>query len=79
VPERVPVPLPWYTNVTPPGRVPLSVRLAAGEPEVVTLKVPATPTVKVVLSALVIAGDWPMVRATLPGWRPCKWRDQDDA
>ena len=43
-------------NVTPVGRVPVSDSVAAGNPVVVTVKVPAVPIVNVVLAALVIAG-----------------------
>ncbi len=58
VPASVAVPLPLSANVTPPGKVPVSLRLGVGEPVVVTVKLPAAPTVKLVLSALVIAGAW---------------------
>jgi hypothetical protein len=50
--------LPLFTNVTPPGRAPVSESEAAGEPAVVTEKVPAEPVVNVVLLALVMAGAW---------------------
>ena len=56
VPLRVAVPLPLSLNVTGLGSDPDSVRLGLGEPVVVTVNVPALPTVKVVLFALVIAG-----------------------
>ena len=42
-------------NVTPLGRVPLSLSVGVGKPVVVTVKLPAAPTVKVVLLALVMA------------------------
>jgi hypothetical protein len=42
--------------VTPLGRAPVSVKVGVGVPVVVTENVPAVPTVKVVLLALVIAG-----------------------
>ena len=42
------------TKVTPPGSVPLSLKVGIGTPESVTLNVPAAPTVNVVLLALVI-------------------------
>ena len=42
-------------NVTPLGSVPVSVNVGAGLPVAVTVNVPAVPTVKVVLFALVIA------------------------
>ena len=53
------------TNVTPVGRVPVSVSVGVGIPVVVTVKLPAVPTVKVVLVALVIAGAWLTVRVKL--------------
>src|SRR6266478_6280803 len=56
VPLSVPVPLPLSRNVTPAGKVPLSVMIGVGNPVVVTLNVPATPTWKVAVFALVIAG-----------------------
>src|SRR5262249_6054828 len=56
VPLRVPVPLPLSTNVTPSGRaVPLRVIGGVGVPVVVTVKVPAWPTVNLAALALVIA------------------------
>ena len=55
VPLNVPV---EAVNVTPPGSVPELVSVGAGVPVAVTLNVPAVPTVKVVLLALVIAGAW---------------------
>jgi len=59
VPLSVPVPFPLSLNVKPPGKAtPPLVRPGAGEPVVVTANVPAVPTVKVVLLALVIAGAW---------------------
>jgi hypothetical protein len=42
-------------NVTPEGRVPLSASVGAGKPVAVTVKVPAAPTVNMVLLALVMA------------------------
>ena len=53
---RVAVLSPLSTNVTPVGRVPVSVGAGVGNPVVVTVKVPDVPTVNVVLPALVIAG-----------------------
>jgi hypothetical protein len=50
------VPFPLSVNVTPPGRAPVSERAGVGDPVLVTLNVPAAPTEKVVLAALVIAG-----------------------
>ena len=55
VPEMVAVPLPLSLKVTGFGNDPESLRVGVGEPVVVTVKVPAVPTVKVVLLALVIA------------------------
>jgi len=46
-------------KVTGLGNDPDSLRAGVGEPVVVTLKVPAVPTVKVVLVALVILGAVP--------------------
>src|SRR5271157_611600 len=62
VPLSVAVPLPLSTNVTPPGKLPVSLRLACGKAVVVTVKLPAAPTMKVVLLALVMAGAWLTVR-----------------
>jgi hypothetical protein len=62
VPLSVAVPLPWSMNVTPAGNTPASVIGATvGNPVVVTVNVPALPTAKVVVLALVIAGAWPTV------------------
>src|SRR5258708_35463257 len=55
VPLRTPVDA---LNVTPLGRAPTSLSVGVGEPVVVTVKLPAAPTVKVVLLALVMAGAW---------------------
>ena len=64
---RVAVPSPLSVNVTPLGKAPFSVRLGVGEPVVVTVKVLAAPTVKVVLLALVmIAGAWLTVSWVVP-------------
>jgi hypothetical protein len=54
----VAVPLPLSLKVTPGGRAGLesSVSAAVGRPVVVTVKVPALPTGKVIELALVIAG-----------------------
>jgi hypothetical protein len=57
VPLSVPV---EAVNVTPPGSVPASVSVGAGDPVAVTLNVPAVPTVKAVLFALVIDGAVPV-------------------
>ena len=43
-------------NVTPEGNAPDSDSVGVGVPVAVTLNVPATPTVKVVLEALVMEG-----------------------
>ena len=50
------VPFPLFVNVTPLGRGPDSLIVAAGVPLVVIVKLPAAPTENVVLAALVIAG-----------------------
>jgi hypothetical protein len=56
VPLSVAVPFPLFANVTPLGNAPASVRDGVGAPVVVTVKLPAVPTVNDVLLALVIAG-----------------------
>src|SRR5580658_173586 len=61
VPESIP-PL----NVTPVGRVPDSVIVGAGKPVAVTVKVPATPLVKVVRDGDVMAGAW--VTVSVKAW-----------
>jgi hypothetical protein len=43
-------------KVTPLGSAPDSLRDGVGDPVVVTVKLPAPPTMKVVVPALVIAG-----------------------
>ena len=48
--------MPLSMNDTPVGSVPLSVNAAAGKPLVVTVKLLASPTVKVVLAALEMLG-----------------------
>src|SRR5207245_7880099 len=45
-------------KVTPEGNVPASLKVGAGKPVAVTVKLPAVPTVNVVLLALVMAGAW---------------------
>jgi hypothetical protein len=45
-------------KVTPLGKVPVSLNVGAGKPLAVTVNVPAVPTWKVVLLALVMAGTW---------------------
>ena len=64
VPASVAVPSPLSVKVTPVGNVPVETTRAGlvGKPLVVTPKVPPTPTLNVVLSALVIAGAWSTVR-----------------
>jgi hypothetical protein len=57
VPLAVGVPLRVAAlNVTPPGSAPDSAILGVGEPVAVTVNEPATPSVNVVLFALVMAG-----------------------
>ena len=56
MPANVAVPFPLSLKVTPLGSVPVSVSDGVGVPVVVTEKVLAVPTVKVVLLALVIDG-----------------------
>jgi hypothetical protein len=51
VPLRVPA-----LKVTPPGSVPDSAILGVGDPVAVTVNEPATPSVNVVLFAVVMAG-----------------------
>ena len=58
VPARVAVPSPLSAKLTPVGSAPLSTREAVGVPVEVTVKLPALPSPKVVLSADVMAGDW---------------------
>ena len=65
MPASVAVPLPLSVRVTPGGKAPVSVMVAAGKPVVVTVNEPAWPTPKLVLSALVIAGAWLTVRVKL--------------
>ena len=54
VPVSVAVPFPLSVKVTPDGSVPFSDKTQGGTPLVVTAKVPAWPTVKVVTAELVI-------------------------
>ncbi len=58
VPLKVAVPFPLSTKDTPLGNAPDSLRLAVGNPVVVTVKLPRLPSVKVVLLALLIVGAW---------------------
>ena len=53
VPLKIPVP---GTKDTPDGSAPVTERVEAGNPVFVTVNIPAAPTVKVVLFALVMAG-----------------------
>ena len=55
-------------NVTPLGKVPVSLRVGAGEPVAVTVNVPIVPTVNVVLLALVMAGGAFWTTIVTPGW-----------
>ena len=59
VPDRVAVPLPLFTKLTPLGSDPDSPIVGVGVPVVVTEKEPAEPTVKVLELAEVIAGAMP--------------------
>ena len=52
-------------NVTGLGSAPDSVSDGVGDPVVVTVKLPAVPTVNVVLPPLVIAGAWVTVNEKL--------------
>ena len=61
----VPLSAPAELNVTPLGKVPVSVNIGVGYPVAVTVNEPEVPTVKVVLLALVIAGAWPTVNVKL--------------
>src|SRR5438132_3352738 len=57
VPESVPVPFPLSPKLTPLGsETPPRAIDGAGEPDVVTVNVPAAPAVNVVAFALVIVG-----------------------
>src|SRR5580704_19607009 len=56
VPASVAVPLPLSLKVTGLGNDPDSLRAGVGEPVVVTVKLPAAFTAKLVLFALVIVG-----------------------
>jgi hypothetical protein len=63
---RVAVPLPLSLNVTPAGRVPVSVSAGIGYPVVFTVNVPAVPNVNAAVAALVIAGAWVTVCVRAP-------------
>jgi hypothetical protein len=56
VPLRVAVPSPLSVKLTPLGSAPVSESDGCGLPDVFTVKFPASPTVNVALSELVIAG-----------------------
>jgi hypothetical protein len=56
VPLIVAVPFPLFRKLTPLGSVPVSVSDGIGVPVVVAVKLPATPTVKVLLFPLVNTG-----------------------
>jgi len=62
VPASVAAPPPLSVNLTPFGRLRGSDNVELGHPVVVTVKVPAWPTVKVVPAELVIPGAWLTVR-----------------
>src|SRR5207344_2215511 len=63
------VPFPLLTKVIPLGSAPVSEIVDAGVPVLVTVKVPAVPTVNVALFALVIAGaDCAMFTVNVKGW-----------
>lgn len=69
VPEMVAVPLPLSVKVRPAGRAPESEMEGSGEPVVVMVNEEATPTTKVAVAALVMAGGAPVERlaeAVLP-------------
>src|SRR5712691_1061531 len=59
VPASVAVPLPLSVKVTPPGKVPVLLRLGVGVPVANTVKEPGAPTLNVAVLALVIAGAVP--------------------
>jgi hypothetical protein len=61
-PANIPV---ATVKLTPAGSGPASLSVAAGVPVAVTVKVPAVPTRKVVLLALVIAAAWFTVKVKL--------------
>ena len=53
----VPISVPFDASVTPAGNVPTSVNVGTGKPVAVTLKLPASPTVKVVVLVEVMIGE----------------------
>jgi hypothetical protein len=58
----VPLSKPAEVSVTPLGSEPVSLKVGTGKPVAVTVNDPPVPTWKVVLFALVMAGDWTMTR-----------------
>ena len=71
VPVRVAVPLPLSVKLTPAGSVASpSDNAAAGNPVVVTVKLPSWPTLKLVLAALVIDGATPAYTNSSIRWLP---------
>jgi len=68
VPLSVAVPFPLFTNVTPLGNAPVSVSDGVGDPVVVTVKLPAVPTVNVVVLALVITGACVLFTVRVKPW-----------
>ena len=66
VPDRVAVPLPLSVKLTPGGNDPPPTEIAGfRNPVVVTVKLPGSPALNVVLAPLVIAGGSCTVRAKL--------------
>jgi hypothetical protein len=68
VPARVAVPFPLSVSVTPVGKAPVWVMAGAGDPVVVTVKVLATPWVKVAPATEVIAAGVSTVRVKVVEW-----------
>ena len=68
VPASLAVPLPLSAKVTPDGSDPDSVRPIGVLPVVVTVKVPAVPTVKVAVLAEVMAGGVLTIRLKVAVW-----------
>ena len=58
VPLNVAVPFPLSRNVTPSGKLPVSVTAGTGKPTVVTENQPGDPTVNVVMLPEVMARPW---------------------
>ena len=66
-PAIVAVPLPLSVKLTPAGKLPTSLSVGVGVPDVITVKEPGVPAVNVVVAALVIDGGVPVtVRLALP-------------